>query len=182
MNKASTSPSRRGRILLSLAGLLAAGAVAVGSGADFAASSVNTDNAFTSGSLSLSNSKANSAVFNMSNLKPGDSVTGSVTITNSGTLPAAFTLKETATSTFPNADLLTLRITDAKNPKTTVWAGNLGAVGTTELGTLAAGEQREFVFTVTLSKDATNAEQGKTATALYAWGAVQAEGQNYTQP
>ena len=180
MTTAIANPSRRGRILLSLAGLLAAGAVAVGSGADFAASSVNTDNAFTSGSLSLSNSKAISAVFNMSNLKPGDSVTGSVAITNSGTLPASFTLKETATSTFPNADLLTLKITDAKNPKI-VWAGNLGALGTTGLGSWAAGEQREFVFTVTLSKDATNAEQGKTATALYAWGAVQAEGQNYTQ-
>ncbi|GLB68730.1 CalY family protein [Arthrobacter mangrovi] len=181
MTKATTSTARRSRILIPLAGLLVAGAVAVGSGADFAASSVNSGNAFTAGSLSQTNSKADKAVFNMSNLKPGDSVTGSVTITNSGSLPASFTLKETATNGFTDPALLTLKVTDTKN-SSTVYSGALGALGTKDLGSWAAGEARDFVFTATLSPAAGNTEQGKTATAEYTWGSTQAAGQAYTQP
>jgi spore coat-associated protein N len=182
MKSAVSSTSRRGRILLPLAGLLVAGAIAVGSGADFDSSSANTDNSVTTGSLAQTNSKNNSALFNIGNLKPGDSVTGSVTITNSGSLPASFNLKETATNGFANPDLLTLKITDAAAPSTAVWSGTFGTLGTADLGSWAPGEQREFVFTVSLSQAATNAEQSKTATATYEWGAVQAAAQDYTQP
>src|SRR5919205_4095261 len=49
--------------------LLAAGAV-VGSGADFTASSANPANTFATGTLSMDNSRAGSAVLSASGLKP----------------------------------------------------------------------------------------------------------------
>ena len=91
---ATVSRPRRYRVLVPLAGLAAAAALAVGSGADFTSNSVNSANAFSTGSLTQTNSKANSAVFNLDNMKPGDTLNGTLTITNTGTLPASFSLTD----------------------------------------------------------------------------------------
>jgi len=50
-----------------------------------------SSNAFASGSLSMTRT-GSGAIFNASALKIGDSVTGSVTITNTGTLARAYSL------------------------------------------------------------------------------------------
>lgn len=168
------APARsRKRILLPLAGLLVAAAITVGSGADFVANSVNTGNAYSTGTLTQQNSKANSAIFNLDNLKPGDTVNGKVTITNSGSLAAVLKLTESATNGFANKDNLKLTIT---NGSTTVWSGTFGALttaGPVALGQFTAGEAREYTFSVTLAQTAGNEEQGKTATATYTWDATQ---------
>src|SRR3954454_14825728 len=80
--------------------LLAAGAV-VGSGADFTASSANPSNTFSSGTLTIGNSKAGTAVFTAGNLRPGGTQqTGTVDIENTGSLSGAFTLvRGTVTNT-----------------------------------------------------------------------------------
>src|SRR3954463_13109765 len=75
--------------------LLAAGAV-VGSGADFTASSANPANTFAAGTLSILNSKEGTAVLSASNLRPGNSSSGTVDIQNTGGLSGAFTLSRTA--------------------------------------------------------------------------------------
>ncbi|MGX5695417.1 TasA family protein [Agromyces soli] len=171
------------RFLLPLAGLLVAAAVTAGSGADFISNSVNTANAFGSGTLSQSNSKAGSAIFNFSNLKPGDTVTGKVTITNSGTLASAFKLTEDAVNGFANKSNLTLTITQA-GVATPVWSGTfaaLTAAGPLDLGTFAAGEAREYTFSLTMAQSAGNAEQGKSATASYTWNATQTSAASYQQ-
>lgn len=180
---ASASSSRRRRVLLPLAGLLAAAALVVGSGADFVSSSVNEGNAYTTGTLTQTNSKADEAIFNMDDLKPGDTVTGGVVLTNSGSLPASFKLTEDATNGFTDASNLQLSITDAET-EDSVWSGTFGALttaGPLDLGDWEAGETREFNFSVTLAQTATNAEQGKAATGSYTWDAVQAEGTAYDQ-
>ncbi|HEY9308672.1 MAG TPA: TasA family protein [Microbacterium sp.] len=170
----AAAPARsRKRILIPLAGLLVAGAIAVGSGADFVANSVNTNNAYSTGTLAQTNSKANTAIFNLTNLKPGDTLNGKVTITNSGTLPAGFTLSESAVNGFASKDNLTLTISTGG---ATVWTGTFGALTTgapVALGTFAAGEAREYTFSVTLAQSAGNEEQGKTATATYTWNSTQ---------
>src|SRR5690606_19765289 len=80
-NTAVKTPARsRKRLIVPLAGLLVAAAITVGSGADFVANSVNSANAFSTGTLTQSNSKSGSAIFNASNLKPGDTLNGTVTI------------------------------------------------------------------------------------------------------
>ena len=173
----------RARIIVPLAGLLVAAAITVGSGADFVANSVNTGNAYSTGTLLQTNSKADSAIFNLTNLKPGDTVNGKVTITNSGTLAAAMKLSENAVNGFVTKANLALTIT-AAGSATPVWSGTLGeltAAGPLDLGTFAAGEAREYTFSVTLAQAATNAEQGKTATATYTWNATQTAATTYNQ-
>lgn len=171
---AETARSRK-RLLVPLAGLLVAAAITVGSGADFIANSVNAGNAYSSGTLLQSNSKADSAIFNLGNLKPGDTVNGKVTITNSGTLPAGIKLSESAVNGFVTKSNLALTIT-AAGSATPVWSGTFGALTTAspvDLGTFAAGEAREYTFSVTLAQSAGNAEQGKSATATYTWNSTQ---------
>ena len=180
---ATVSRPRRYRVLVPLAGLAAAAALAVGSGADFTSKSVNSANAFTTGTLTQTNSKANSAVFNLNNMKPGDTLNGSVAITNSGTLGAGFKLTETATNGFTTKSNLKLTITESGST-TPVWTGTFGelaAAGPLTLGDWAPGQAKTFVFSVTLAQSADNTEQGKTATATYSWDAVQAAGATTNQ-
>jgi hypothetical protein len=70
------------KALVPLTTLAAAGALAIGSGADFSSQTANPNSIVASGTLTQSNSKANAAIFNVNNLKPGDIVNGDVTITN----------------------------------------------------------------------------------------------------
>lgn len=181
---ASTRPASRKRLLiLPLAGLLVAATVAVGSGADFVSNSVNTSNAFNTGTLTQTNSKTGSAIFNASNLKPGDTLNGKVTITNSGSLPATFTLTEDATNGFATKSNLTLVITRTGS-QTPVWTGTFGeltAAGPLSLGDFAAGESREYTFSTTLAQAATNAEQGKSASASYTWNSTQTAAETINQ-
>src|SRR3982751_1520596 len=80
------------RVLGALAALTTAVAVAVGSSASFTATSANPSNTFAAGTLSILNSKEAAAVLTASNMKPGDSSTGTVDVQNNGTLSGAFTL------------------------------------------------------------------------------------------
>lgn len=180
---AAKPSSRRRRVLLPLAGLLTAAALVVGSGADFVSSSVNSGNAYTTGTLTQTNSKEDSAVFNLDNLKPGDTVNGGVVLTNSGSLPASFKLTENATNGFANKSNLTLSISESQGGPA-LWSGTFGELttaGPLDLGDWAAGETREFTFSVKLAQGAGNAEQGKQATGTYTWDAVQTEATTYDQ-
>jgi spore coat-associated protein N len=164
----ATSASRR--ILIALATMLAAIGIAAASGATFNASSANADNVHATGTLTTLNSN-DGAIFNATNLKPGDTVIGTVTISNTGTLDAGYTLVEQADNPF-TGDLLTLVITDTATGAT-IYDGTLGKAGSIDLGTWEADTARTYRFTTTLDIDATNAEQGKTATATYTWNALQ---------
>ena len=166
-------------VLLPLATAAAAGALAVGSGATFSSTTGNTASAVTTGTLTQSNSKANAAVFNLSNMKPGDSVYGTVTITNSGSLKSQMSLVEAAGANgFSSASLLSETIQDVTNASSpvSVYTGTFGAAGTKALGTFNAGEARTYKVTVTLDSAATNTEQGKSASASYTWNGTQENG------
>ncbi|KAA1379860.1 TasA family protein [Aeromicrobium fastidiosum] len=165
------------KILLPLATLVAAGAIAVGSGATFTSTSANTISSVTSGTLTQSNSKANAAVFNLTNIKPGDVVNGSLTIKNTGSLPATFSLTETSSTNTFTASNLSMTITNATTNKV-VYTGTFGGLvdGTkNDLGLVAPGVSNDFVFSVKLDQGTTNVDQGKTASAAYQWDSVQAD-------
>jgi spore coat-associated protein N len=176
----TTAPARRSRrVLVPLATLLAAGAVAVGSGATFTSTSSNAMSGVTSGTLSQSNSANGEAIFTLPNMKPGDTVTGKLTLTNTGSLPAKFSLTELSSSNAFSTDNLTLTIADAAggNP---IFSGTFGALtdgAKNELGTFAAGDAHTYVFTVALKESATSAEQAKSASATYVWDSVQLGGE-----
>lgn len=174
------SASRSRRLLLPIAGLFAAAALTVGSGADFVSQSINTSNAYTTGTLTQSNSKNNAAIFTLGNLKPGDTLNGTVTITNTGSLPATFTLKETATNGFTDPAKLTLTIKQ-DGVTAPVWSGTFGQLSSVSLGDFAAGQARTYTFSTTLASSAGNEEQGKTASATYTWDAVQKQAETFNQ-
>ena len=165
------------KILLPLATLVAAGAIAVGSGATFTSTSANTISSVTSGTLTQSNSKSNAAIFNLTNIKPGDVVNGSLTIKNTGSLPATFSLTETSSVNGFAAANLTLDITNATTG-TKVWSGTFGDLvdGTkNDLGLVAPGVSNDFTFSAKLASTTPNADQGKTASAAFQWDSVQAD-------
>jgi spore coat-associated protein N len=171
------------KLLVPLATLVAAGAIAVGSGATFTSHSGNTISAVTAGTLTQSNSKDGGAVFDLTNIKPGDTVNGSLTLTNTGSLPGRFSLTETASSNAFTGSLLTLVITDLTSGST-VYDGTFGGLvdgSATALGTYGAGDAHQLRFSVHLAEAATNLEQGKAASASYAWDAVQLDGQTTEQ-
>ena len=175
------SPSSR-KVLVPLATLVAAGAVAVGSGATFTSDTANTISAVTSGTFKHSNSKDGQAVFNLTNMKPGDTLNGTVTLTNTGSLPGTFSLTEVSSANAFSGDLLSLAIADDKG--NAVYNGTFGGLqdgAKNTLGVYAAGEARTYTFTVKLAQTAGNDEQGKTASAVYAWNSVQLDGETFNQ-
>ncbi len=173
------------KVLVPLATLVAAGAVAIGSGATFTSESSNSVSAVTAGTLTQTNSKGTGAIFTIPSMKPGDTVNGSLTLTNSGSLPATYTLQETtSTNTFGTStatgtpNYLHLKITNTTD-STVVYNGDFGALPDstlTSLGQFSAGAAKTYTFEVKLDQDAPNTEQGKTAGATYTWDAVQLDG------
>jgi hypothetical protein len=162
------------KVLVPLATAALAGALAIGSGADFASSSTNTAGNVTAGTLKQTNSKTGS-ILSLSNMKPGDSVYGQVTITNSGTLPQLFSVTETDTNNF-TAGVLQEKIEDVTSgTPVVVYNGDFGSAGTQSLGSTAwpAGAAHTYRVTVTLLSSATNTEQGKAASASFAWNGTQ---------
>jgi spore coat-associated protein N len=171
---ASVQPSRRRRILLPLGAMLVAAAIAMASGAAFTTSTVNASNIYATGTLEQVNDS--DTIFVGRNLKPGDTVYGTVTITNSGTLDARHSLTETVQSNGFTGGLLRVKVTD-QTASQVVYDGPVGQLGTQQLGTWDDGEARTFLFEATLPASATNAEQGEEASITYTWGSTQTDGE-----
>ena len=181
--------ANRRKVLVPLATLLAAGAVAVGSGATFSSQTNNTISSVTAGSLDHTNSKNNQAIFNLDNMKPGDTLNGTLTITNNGTLPASFSLTEVSSANpfgkvGTTADSnLSLSITNTTT-NTQVYSGDFGGLvdgSANALGQVAAGGANAYRFTVKLHGDTPNTDQGKTASAVYKWSSVQLSAETFNQ-
>ena len=167
------------KVLVPLTVLLAAGALAVGSGATFSSEATNnTLSTVTSGTVKQTNSKNGVEIFGLNTLKPGDTLRGSVTITNTGTLPALFKLTESSSTNGFSDENLKLDITTTTGVK--VWDGKFGALkdaGEQALGKFAPGDANTYVFTVTLDANTPNTDQNKTASAAYSWTSTQTDGE-----
>ena len=162
------------KVLVPLATLLAAGAVVIGSGASFTSTSTHSV-AVTSGNLSHHN---NTLSLSTTNIKPGDSVTGDVVISNDGNLDSTLSLQETAeTNTFVAGDL---QLVISKGA-TVLYTGNFGGLANTtllDLGALNVDASTTVTFTVSMPSTAGNANQGKSASATYQWVTTQTAGQS----
>jgi hypothetical protein len=171
------------KILVPLATLVAAGAIAIGSGATFTSTTANTISSVTSGSLSHTNSKADKAILNLTNIKPGDTINGALTITNTGSLPADFSLTETSSTNGFSDNYLTLKITNTTTGAS-VYDGTFGGLvdgAKSSLGSIAAGVPNNYTFSVHLDDAAPNSQQNKTASAAYQWDSVQQAGTTTNQ-
>lgn len=171
------------KVMAGLTSVLAATGIAVGSGANFNSASANPSNVFSAGTISHSNSKSGTAVLTASNMKPGDTATGTVDIQNTGTLSGTFTLAQSNVSNTPTSPALssklTIVITDKGDPTcsvscpadATVYSGTLAGMGTTSLGTYAASAKHRYQFVVTFPDGGTggadNAYQGGQTSVDY---------------
>lgn len=94
-----------------------------------------------------------------------------MTITNTGTLPATFSLTEVAsTNGFTDSNLKARHQEhDDECDRLRRHLRGLEDGKKTDLGEVAAKAANTYVFTVTLDKDTPNDDQGKTASATYQW-------------
>jgi spore coat-associated protein N len=163
--------------LLSLAAIVAVAAVCAGAGAARPERPAQVVITQASGELELSNSANGQAIFQAGGLAPGGSVTGTVRLTNSGTLPGDLSLQQLDVSDQPGpgggrlSDVVTLQVADITGGSSIpVFAGPLKALASRPLGAIGPGESRTFRFTATLP-DSGNAFAGSGLTVRYAWNA-----------
>jgi spore coat-associated protein N len=111
---------------------------------------------FATGAAQVANSKEGSAILSGA-LGPGDSVTGTVTISNPGSVTGIFSLQLSHLTDTPGPgggffsrelDLAVDDVTNASAP-TAVYRGRLNSLGPTALGSFAPGSSRTYRFTVT---------------------------------
>src|SRR5215210_6989935 len=145
--------------IATLAVLMLAVAVMIGSGANFTSTTANPDNTFTAGNLTHSNSKNGSAILTADKMKPGQSTQGTVDITNTGDIDGVFSLAKSNLVDTPASPAfsgkLDLTVEDCGDPSgscsspVTKYSGKVGAMGTVAVGTYIPNEAHRYRFTVT---------------------------------
>jgi hypothetical protein len=111
--------------------------------------SANPGNLFSSGALTLTNTKDGAVVVSAAGLMPGGSANGSLTVSTSGNYSAAVTLGGT-TDGSALSQALTLKVEDTTGTATTLWSGAMSAFPGLGLGTFTSGTTKSYRFTVAL--------------------------------
>jgi Camelysin metallo-endopeptidase len=167
------------KVLASAAAVAVVSAGAIGGTfANFTATPITiSSNAFATGTLTISRS-GTGVLFNADKQKVGQESTGSVAITNTGTIDGVFTLAGSATGALaPKLQLVIYKDTDGQ-AGSKVYDGTLAAFSSADLGTFAGGASHTYYFHVSLPTTGTdagdNALQGAAASASFTWSATQA--------
>ena len=195
-----TPPSRRAVrrsrwLVWPLAALLTLGVVGQASYAAFSSRVVNTGNNLAAGTVLLNDDDSGSALFALTNLKPGASGSRCIAVTSTGTLPSAVKLYASdATTTKSLSTYVTWTVTQgtggtyssctgfsALSSGASVYSGTLGGFTgaattyATGLGSWTpsgnASDTRTFQFSYTLSTTTPDTAQGGTATFGLTWEA-----------
>lgn len=187
---------RRSRLLNITAvvlGLLASGAVVLSaSQAAFSDTTNNSGNSFSTGNVDLVDDDSGSAMFTVTNMAPGQSVTRCILVTYQGSIADPSEVKLYSGGLTDSGSLAShLDITvEEGTGGTFADCSGFTASGTIEVGTLAlfntdhtnfsngvgtwdpttTPDSRTYRFTVTLSATAPNAQQGQSVTNLvFTW-------------
>ena len=139
------------------------------------------------GGLNVTNSRDGQAIFQAQGLAPGRSVTGTVQLTNAGTLAGDLGFRQLDVQDQPGvnggrlSDAVHLDVTDITGGNLVpVFAGQLGAFQSQGLGSIAPGEARTYRFTASLPDGGAppsptggdNAYAGSALTVRYSWTAT----------
>jgi hypothetical protein len=99
--------------------------------------------------------------------------TGTLTVTNDGTLDSTLSLEQTTASSGFVAGDLKLKIEKA-GTTAALYDGNFGAVsGKLDLGALPVGQSTTVTYTVSMPTTAGDANQGKSASAAFQYVTTQ---------
>jgi spore coat-associated protein N len=169
--------------------LLVAGGLAVGSGASFTSQTASPGNLITAGALTANNDKKHNgtegAIFHADNMKPGDTVTGTVTVSNTGNVDGDFSLAMAAPtlsgtgSNLSNRLHLKVEALDSSNAVTATPIDTvIASVGPDPfaLGTWAGNTSHKYRFTVTWPTGLTddNDYMSSGVSMDFTWSATQA--------
>jgi spore coat-associated protein N len=165
--------------------LLLAAMMAVGSGANFNSTSANPGNVVTGGNLSHTNSKDAAAILTVTKLKPDESRSGTVDITNTGDIDGVFSIARTITAdttgaltpSNPFAAHLNLKIEDVTAGGLPLYDGLLSSMNSVvAANTITPGATHQYKFTVKFNdggpNGADNAFKGASVTTRFNWEAV----------
>lgn len=140
-----------------------------------------------SGSFEVSNSADGQPIFAATDLGPGGSAVGTVTLEDTGTGAVALVLHRGELVDSPGlgggvlSDQLRLRVIDITTPAAprTVYAGPLASMPEQHAGEVGPGEARTFEFSATLPEHGEpgfeNSLQGASTTIAYTWVAEEPE-------
>jgi hypothetical protein len=175
--------------VIGLGGLVIATAVAVGTGANFNATSTNPGSLIRAGAIAVTDSLPGNSILTVSPMKPGASSSATVSIANSGNVSATLSLAKANLVDVPASPQfsgkLTLVLQDLGDPTctttcpapVTMYSGPLGSMGTVNLGVFAAAVTHQYRFSVAFpdggSGGADNAYGGASTTVDYKWTATQ---------
>jgi spore coat-associated protein N len=138
--------------------------------ASFSEQTHSKNNQFAAGAAGLQVSKPG-AIVDATNMKPGDSRTGDVEVTNTGERARlSVTVKGTAAAP-ALAAALNLKITTRGAPGTVLYNGPLGSAGRVELGTFVRDEKGAWTFELSLPSNADLSISGTTLDATFEWEA-----------
>jgi Ca2+-binding RTX toxin-like protein len=175
--------SRTRRVLLTVVVTLTALAVGVAVAMGTMGSSPATPKLQSSahGALSESNSLNGGAILSASNLAPGGSVEGEVTIGNTGTGTGSLSLSTArlSDSRGPGGGALSkaldLEVTDVTaGSDLPIYSGKLGAMPVSRLVTLTSGDERTYRFVATLA-DTGTARSGSPADNVYQHASIRVD-------
>ena len=118
-------------------------------------------------------------IFTLANAKPTSFTTGTVQITNTGTLQSTFSLVlSSATTSGAGVTLcgdLTLNVVDNEGAPATVYNGVLTSFASAAIKTSAGAlnwntaDTGTYTFTVTLPNSSPNTDMGSTCTVAFSW-------------
>jgi hypothetical protein len=177
---------RRMMVLVTLTILVLAAAALAASSASFTATSANPGNVFTAGNLTMTNSLNGSPIvsFDTPDMRPGDSVEGTVTISNTGDVPGAFTLTKSAiaghAALAAKLDLVIDEVDAGGAVLSNVFTGKLdGAISDLSLSTWSGGSVHHYRFTVTWDNSNSPAQDaadsllmGRQCSCEFTWEAI----------
>jgi hypothetical protein len=185
------------KVLLSLIVVgLAGEAAGVGTYAAFSGTTANSGDSFTAGTVSLSDNDSGSAMYSVSNAKPGDSAQSCITVTYGGSLSANVRLY-TGSSSGSLGSYLTLVVqpghgtvsfgstcTNFVADGSAIYNGTLSsfastytnfsnglALKNTNQASLTWSQNDAVVYKFTISLNNDNNAQGLSSTATYTWEA-----------
>ena len=140
-----------------------------------------------SGELHVTNSRDGQAIFQAQGLSPGESVTGTVQLSNTGDLTGDLGFQQLDVQDQPGtnggrlSDAVHLDVDDVTGGSDVpVFAGQLGSFQASSLGSIAPGEARTYRFTASLPDGGAppsptagdNAYAGSALTVRYLWTAT----------